>query len=48
MGAADGYLFYSCQGARAADLSHMPAWLQKVAAFFVASFLSFVFVACDF
>ena len=32
MGAADGYLFYSCQGARAADLSHMPAWLLKVRA----------------
>jgi hypothetical protein len=30
MGDADGYLFYSCQGARAADLSHMPAWLIKV------------------
>ena len=32
MGAADGYLFYSCQGARAADLSHLPAWLLKVRA----------------
>jgi hypothetical protein len=30
MGDADGYLFYSCQGARAADLSHMPPWLIKV------------------
>ncbi len=30
MADAAGYLFYSCQGARAADLSHMPAWLVKV------------------
>jgi hypothetical protein len=30
MGSADGYLFYSCQGARAADLSRLPAWLVKV------------------
>jgi hypothetical protein len=30
MGSADGYLFYSCQGARAVDLSQMPKWLQQV------------------